>query len=344
MNRFFSNQKRTNMKPMLPPMLFVAASLSACAQLQSTSHAPELSQNNSSSLLAARKALSEGEAATSLSIAHGVLSMRPNDVAATVAEGDADAQLGNRHTADMEYRHALQLDPTNAGAHLGLGKLMMATNAHAAELTFREVLASNPSNPAALTDLGVALDLQERHQEAQANYKAAMDIDPNLTSARVDMAVSLAISGDPDKAESLLRDASESGAMPARVRADYALAEVMAGHPEDAAQTLQADLSKDEAKASVAAMEVLKTTTPAPQPVAALPPAPVAAAAPVPAQAKQLVEAMPLPAPATTLKPVSAVATAPLPVATQAASVPAAPASQVAQVASAPAKPSSATP
>jgi Flp pilus assembly protein TadD len=271
-------------------LLLIAAALSSCASLSSVSHAPEQSGNNSASLMAARKALSEGAAATSLSIAHGVLSMRPNDVDAMVAEGDADVQLGNRHTAEMEYKQALKLDPSLVGARLGLGKLQMASDAHAAEATFRQVLANAPNNAAALTDLGVALDLQERHREAQASYQAALDANPNLTSPRVDLAVSLALSGDPAKAEGLLRDASESGAMPARVRADYALAEVMAGHSDDATQTLQADLSADEAKASVQAMEILRThpaSTPVTQaPQASIPPVKQIAAVQVPPPAK----------------------------------------------------------
>jgi Flp pilus assembly protein TadD len=283
---FISTKKRTDMKHTLTPILLMAVSLSGCASLSSMSHAPQQSSNNSASLMAARKALSEGAAATSLSIAHGILSMRPNDVDAMVAEGDANVQLGNRHTAEMEYKQALAIDPASVKARLGLGKLVLANDAREAERSFRAVLATSPHNAAALTDLGVALDLQERHREAQASYQAALDIDPNLTSPRVDLAVSLALSGDPAKAEGLLRDASESGAMPARVRADYALAEVMAGHSDDATQTLQADLSADEAKSSVTAMEGLRNHPTAAVPVAVAPaapvPAPQASLAPLP--------------------------------------------------------------
>ena len=58
-------------------------------------------------------------------------------------------------------------------------------------------------------------------------------------------------------AEQMLRDATESGPVPAKVRADFAVAEVMAGHSDDAQQTLQADLSPDEARASVEGMQAL---------------------------------------------------------------------------------------
>jgi hypothetical protein len=55
----------------------------------------------------------------------------------------------------------------------------------------------------------------------------------------------------------MLRDATEAGPVPAKVRADYAVAQVVAGQPEQAVETLQADLSVDEAKASVLAMSAL---------------------------------------------------------------------------------------
>ena len=209
------------------------------------------------SLRAAREALSQGEAETALAIARGVLSVEPRNVAALVAAGDADIAMGNRKTGESEYRTALTYQPNYVPARLGIGKLKLHDDAHEAEAQFRAVVTSFPRDAAALTDLGVALDLQERHTEAQASYAAALAINPELTSTRVDMAVSLALSGNPLKAEEMLRDATDAGAVPPKVRADYALAQVLAGHSDQATQTLQADLTPDEAKASVDGMEAL---------------------------------------------------------------------------------------
>jgi Flp pilus assembly protein TadD len=108
-----------------------------------------------------------------------------------------------------------------------------------------------------LTDLGVALDLQERHKEAQAVYARAMATNADLTSTRVDLALSLALDGNPLRAEGMLRDATEGDSVPPKVRADFALAEIMAGHADQAQVTLQADLSADEARASVEGISVL---------------------------------------------------------------------------------------
>ena len=215
---------------------------------------------NRPSLIAARAALSEGEAATALGIARGVLSMEPHNLAATVAAGDADNALGNHRAAEADYRAALRIDPNSVPAQLGLGKLTMRDDAHGAELQFRQILTRAPRDAAVLTDLGVALDLQDRHREAQAVYAQAMATNADLTSTRVDLAVSLALSGEPAKAEGMLRDATEGGAVPPKVRADFALAEVLAGHSDQAQQTLQADYSVDEARASVEGMSAFLTT------------------------------------------------------------------------------------
>jgi Flp pilus assembly protein TadD len=234
----------------VPAML----ALAACTHGANTSSA---SDTNRPSLKAARAALSEGEADTSLGIAKGILSVEPKNVAALVQAGDAEVALGNHVTAEHDYRAALGIDPSYVPARLGMAKLKLRDDAKAAEADFRTILAANPRDAAAMTDLGVALDLQERHKEAQAQYMAALAINPDLTSPRVNMGLSLALSGDPMKAEEMLRDATEAGPVPAKVRADFALAQVMAGHSEDAEQTLQADLSADEAKASVQGMQGL---------------------------------------------------------------------------------------
>jgi Flp pilus assembly protein TadD len=240
--------------------LVAAACVAGCGAIagnMSTAHGASTSGANRPSLLAARGALEEGQADTALGIAHGVLVSEPHNVAALVAAGDADNQIGNPRTAEKEYREALKYDPGYVPARLGMGKLLMRDDIKGAEAQFRAVLATSPHDAAALTDLGVTLDLQERHKEAQAAYTEAMAANPDLTSTRVDMGLSLALSGEPIKAEAMLRDATESGTVPAKVRADFAVAEVVAGHPEQALETLEADITPDEAKASIEGMAAL---------------------------------------------------------------------------------------
>ena len=53
---------------------------------------------------------------------------------------------------------------------------------------------------------------------------------------------------------SVPQDATQSATVTPRVRADFAVAQVLAGHSAQAEATLQADLSADEARASVVAL------------------------------------------------------------------------------------------
>jgi Flp pilus assembly protein TadD len=229
--------------------------LSACGlHLDSTREAATYSEANRPSLKAARGALAEGEAQTALGIANGVLVSEPHNAAALVAAGDAQAVMNNRLDAAKSYRDALAAQPGYLPARLGVGKMKLRDNLKGAEADFRAALANEPKSTAAMTDLGVSLDLQERHKEAQALYTAALALNPDLTAARVNLALSMALAGDAKKAEGMLADATQSGSVTPRVRADFAVAQVMAGHSAQAEATLQADLSADEARASVTAL------------------------------------------------------------------------------------------
>ncbi len=234
-------------------LLLGTAALAGCQRLP----AAEV-QANAPSIQAARAALNEGEAGTALAIARGVLASQPTNVAALVQAGDAQVVLGDRLAAEASYRKAVALSPRDVRARLGLGKLAVRDDLHAAEAIFRNVLASSPHEPLALNDLGYVLDLQERHAEAQASYRAAMLADPGRTSTRVNLALSLALSGKPDQAELMMRDIAASGAASPRVRADFALAQVMAGHDREAAGTLGGDLTPTETQAAITGMAQLR--------------------------------------------------------------------------------------
>ncbi len=219
------------------------------------------------SLKAARDALAAGSAENSLAIAKGVLESEPDNVAALATQGDALAALGNRRDAEFSYRHAQRVSPHDVRARLGLGKLQLQKDAHGAEMTFRAILADNPNDPAVLTDLGVALDMQARHHEAQDIYRRALTIAPDLNSAHINLAFSMALTGQALQAEEMLRDvAVNSPASSPRVRADYALAQLLAGHKEDAVNTLRADMSDAEAANSIRGMEAFVDVPPTAKP------------------------------------------------------------------------------
>ena len=69
----------------------------------------------------------------------------------------------------------LAIDPTvgRRAPRPGPGRLAMG-QAQEAETVFRKAIELAPNDAAALNNLGIALDLQDRHDEAQAAYQAAL--------------------------------------------------------------------------------------------------------------------------------------------------------------------------
>jgi len=250
-----SDRPRFAAWPALTVMLPAAALLGGCG----LANRPVSTVTNADqhSLAKSREALNEGEAATALGIASGVLAEQPHNVNAMVSAGDAQLQLGERTAARKSFENALAEHPHYLPALIGLAKLKMRDDIKGAEADFRAIVAANPRSIAALNDLGATLDLQDRHQEAQAQYARALAISPDHTPTLVNLALSLALSGQPVRAEQMLRDATDSGPASARVRANYAVAQVMAGHPEEAERTLQQDLSPEQAHNSVQGMQAL---------------------------------------------------------------------------------------
>jgi Flp pilus assembly protein TadD len=210
------------------------------------------------SLDSAQAALVDGEAGTSLAIARGILSSQPRNPAALAQAGDAEMQMGDRLNAEADYRRALAVSPHDVKARLGMAKMMLRDDLHGAEMAFRAILADAPHNPIVLNDLGYALDLQDRHKEAQTYYVEALASDPNRLSVRVNLALSLALSGQAPRAEAMLRDLAQTAGATSKVRLDLALAQVMAGHDNEAAATMSTELSPDDAKQALLGMKELK--------------------------------------------------------------------------------------
>jgi len=229
------------------------AALSGCA-----SHEQGQITGDGPSMRTAHQALIDGQASTSLAIAHGVLDRQPDNIAALVQAGDAQMAMQDPMDAEQSYKRALAISPNDVRARLGLGKMQLPADPKAAERTFRAVVTANPRSAIALTDLGVSLDRQGRAAEAQAAYTQALAIDPNLFSAHVDLALSLALNGQAARAEQMLRDAAMSSSSTPRVRADLAVAQIAAGHGDQAVQTLSADLSAQDTKSSIDALAILQ--------------------------------------------------------------------------------------
>jgi Flp pilus assembly protein TadD len=193
----------------------------------------------------ARTALSDGAPQVAYNVSEGILKARPEDTQALIVQGDALAQLDRRPEAAAVYRRVISQDPGSVAANMGLGRLLLATDATGAEALFAKALGRQPDDAAALNDIGIARDLQGRHADAQVAYRQAMAAAPGMAAATTNLALSLSLSGHAVEAMQLLRPLAEAPNPQPRLRYDIAAVATMAGERQSAADLLKNDLTSD---------------------------------------------------------------------------------------------------
>jgi len=194
----------------------------------------------------AQAALRGGSPQIALQIAGGILAKEPNSDPALIVQGEALTALGRLDEAAASFSAVLQHDPASVGAHVGLGRVRLASDPTAAEALFLEALQREPRNAVALNDLGIARDLQGRHDDAQAAYRQALAANPDMSAAQVNLALSLAMSGRSRDAVQLLRPMASDPGASRQLRHNLAAVLTMAGDKTEAERILSADLSPEE--------------------------------------------------------------------------------------------------
>ena len=214
------------------------------------------------SLRVADAALAGGAPEVALLVARDVLGRQPRNAAALVREGDALVAMQRTEEAAASYRGALAIEPENGAARLGLGRVRLRSDPAGAEAVLLRVVAAQPASAAAWNDIGIARDLQGRHDAAQQAYVRAMAAAPEMTAAQVNLGLSLALSGDSGRALGLLRPLGSSATASPRMREDLAVALVTAGDDQAARQLLRTDLSEVQAADALSAYEQLRHAPP----------------------------------------------------------------------------------
>ena len=146
---------------------------------------------SSGSLGIADSALRGGSAPVAMQITDAVLASSPDNAAALEVRGDALTALGQYDTAQVVFGRALRANPSSIRARIGLGRLLLGSDPGRAEVVFLEVYARDPRDAVALNNLGIARDLQGRHEDAQLAYRQALGVNPDLRAAQVNLALSL---------------------------------------------------------------------------------------------------------------------------------------------------------
>jgi TolB-like protein/cytochrome c-type biogenesis protein CcmH/NrfG len=114
------------------------------------------------------------------------LALDPRNVAALVQIGNADSSEGKIAQATAKYERALEIDPSDAVAHLDYGTVLPLQQALAQTL---EAAQLDPQNAAAQNDLSTFyLDLGE-YQQALASGLALVKLSPNSADAVLNLAL-----------------------------------------------------------------------------------------------------------------------------------------------------------
>lgn len=227
----------------------------------------------------------------------GDSSSRGDSYDSSVEQADQARKVGNFDSAIPLYGRALQMKPDGIEAKLGLGQSFLSVGApDEAAALFRDVLAQRNSNAVArrglasalismgqpdlaerqleaalqadsrdyrsLNALGVVLDMQGRHADAQAKYRQGIEVAPDFLPLRNNFALSLAISGNPQEAIAQLVPIANSRAADGRVRQNLAFSYAMAGDLENALQVSRKDLDEASAQRQLSYFMQLKALPP----------------------------------------------------------------------------------
>lgn len=122
------------------------------------------------------------------------------DIASKIEFSSIQSALGNYSTAEEFARQALELDPTAVKAHHVLGVALDAQGAHEeAETEFRAALDEWNDDPSmVMNNLGLNLAAQSRFEEAIEILQKAADIAPYRREIERNLRIVTALNGDPD--------------------------------------------------------------------------------------------------------------------------------------------------
>jgi Flp pilus assembly protein TadD len=192
------------------------------------------------------------------------------------------AAIGSGEQAEKEFRTAALLAPGRAEPELGIGRLDLTLSKPAeALLAFDAALILAPDSPAAWNGKGVALDMAERHEEAQECYRNGLARAPNDRVLKNNYGLSLALSGDYGESVKQLTALAQDRGASSRNRQNLALALGLEGDIADARTVARTDLDEATVANNLRFYDQVREA-PIPKQAAALPVMPVLPAAAAP--------------------------------------------------------------
>ncbi len=204
--------------------------------------------------------MNAGAPEAALRAADDVLARRPADSEALAVRADALATMGRGEEAQQAYLAAIARTPSAVAPRISLGRLLVRTNPAAAEGVFADVLVREPGNAIALNNLGITRDLQGRHEQAQASYRAALVADPRMTGASMNLGMSMVLARDMHGAVQVLAPLAAAADASPSVLENLGIALAATGETVEAQRMLSRVLPPDEVAQTLAQYRALPGT------------------------------------------------------------------------------------
>ncbi|HTR85370.1 MAG TPA: tetratricopeptide repeat protein [Reyranella sp.] len=202
--------------------------------------------NEQSALEQADAARKAGDLNSAIPLYGRALQENPDSVQAKLGLGQSYLSLGAGGEAAAQFRDVLAKHSGDTAAHRGLAAALIAQGQPAlAEKQVEAVLQADARDFRALNVMGVSLDMQGRHVEAQTRYRQGIELSQDYIPLRSNLGLSLAISGQAPEAVALLAPLASSDT---KARENLAFAYAMAGDFTNALQLLRRDMNEPSAQ------------------------------------------------------------------------------------------------
>jgi Flp pilus assembly protein TadD len=200
----------------------------------------------------ARASRAAGDLASAINLYRGITAIKPADPALMVELGDTLVEAGAIDDAIDTYSQIPETSDSKLGALLGLERSYFALAEPDKALEYADkALARMPNDEKALIGRGVALDKLNRHEEAQASYRAVIASTPHNLAARNDLALSLALDGKFEEAVDIMTSIARSTTSTPRTRQNLALIYGLMGEKDRAKKLSLVDLSPTDTEANL---------------------------------------------------------------------------------------------
>ena len=218
----------------------------------------EAPQNAAMIVGVARSTAARGDLPTALALYRRAFSVDSANFNAASGMADSLSRLGAHDEASNAWRVALKLKPNNTTALRGMGNTMVASGRPALALAHYERALSIKPEPRLYNGCGVALDMLEKYNAAQAYYRVGLKDDPENMALHNNLGLSFLLSGKIEQAVSELKQAASAPKASTQYRMNLALALVQAGDSTSALSIARQDLGPRDANDQIAYFETLR--------------------------------------------------------------------------------------